>query len=129
MNIEQLCGHAIRLIHAPIHVYNPQGEEIAVYVDHGEQPDIMACDDRFRKSLFEKRGFEHPTLYLEGNQIIYGIVSNSEQTYLIGPCCVNGDTGLAARYLIRAHGLEEGSIYGLYHIPLSDFSEIVIMIY
>lgn len=129
MTIEQLCGHVIRLMHAPIHVYNSAGEELAVYVDNGEQPDIMACDSGFRKRLLEKKCIEHPVLYLEANQIIYGIVCSRELVYVLGPCCVNGDISFASRYLIKAHGLAEGSTYGLFYLPLADFSELVIMIY
>lgn len=129
MTVEQLCEHSIRLIHAPIHVYAPDGAEIAVYADYGEQTDIMACDEGFRKSLLAKRCFEFPVLYLEANQMVYGIVSNSSKVYIIGPCCVKGDVSSAVQYLTKAHGLAEGSICRLHYLPLADFSEIVIMIY
>ncbi len=129
MTVEQFCEHAIRLVHAPIHLYDLEENELAVYVNHGEQPDIMACDQKFRNSLIEKRNLEHPVLYLEANQIIYGIVSDSSQVYIIGPCCVNGYSSLASKYLVKEHGLKKGSIYRLHSLPLTDFSEIVIMIH
>lgn len=127
--MEQLCGHIIRLTHAPIHVYDSAGEETAVYVDNGEQPDILAWDEEFRNSLLAKRCIEYPVLYLEANQIVYGIVSSPEQTYVLGPCCVNGEISSAAKYLRKAHGLSEGSTYGLFYLSLFEFSEMVIMLY
>lgn len=127
--MEQFFGHVIQLIHAPVHVYDLAGEELAVYVDNGEQPDIMACDVGFRKSLMEKRSQEHPVLYLEANQILYGIISDADKVYIIGPCCVNGHAGLAVKHLMKTHGLKEGSIYRLHSIPITNFSEIVIMTY
>lgn len=88
INIEQLCSHIIHLVHAPIHVYDAAGEQINVYVDHGEQQDVIERDEDLRQLLLDKRKAEYPVLYLEAEQIIYGIVSNNRETYLLGPCCL-----------------------------------------
>ena len=50
-DIGQLCAHLIRLIHAPIRVYDRAGTLTAIFVDKGEQQDVLACDRAMRDEL------------------------------------------------------------------------------
>lgn len=62
MNTEQLCNHIIHLIHMPIHVYNEEGIQTAVYVDNGEQQDVIECDSGLLELLLEKGCDDYPVL-------------------------------------------------------------------
>lgn len=55
MTNAQLCRRIIHLIHAPIHVYNANGDCCNIYVDNGEQQDLLSCDPDFVQELLEKK--------------------------------------------------------------------------
>lgn len=129
MNAEQLCDHIIHLIHMPIHVYDENGTQTAVYIDNGEQQDVIECDGELRRMLLKKRNPEYPVLYLEARQIIYGIVAGKDRTYVIGPCCLSRAGTEAARYLIRTHQMDTEKPYKVFQVSLDVFCEMVIMLY
>lgn len=129
MTMEQLCQHLMRLIHAPIRVYDQDGQRIAVYQDNGEQQDIFERDQEFLQVLLSKRSIHYPVLHVETEQIIYGIVSTSQSTYLCGPCCLGRNVGISQRYLVKKHGLDEKIPYRLFRISFEDFTEMLIMMF
>ncbi len=129
INIEQLCSHIIHLVHAPIHVYDAAGAQINVYVDHGEQQDVIERDEDLRQLLLDKRKAEYPVLYLEAEQIIYGIVSNNRETYLLGPCCLKHVEKEAAAYLVKAHKMDSLKPYRVSYTTLNTFCEMVMMLF
>ena len=53
MTEARFCEHIIFLAHAPLRVYDKSGIREAVYVDHGEQADILEVDTVFEKMLLE----------------------------------------------------------------------------
>ena len=129
INIEQLCSHIIHLVHAPIHVYDAAGAQINVYVDHGEQQDVIERDEDLRQLLLDKRKAEYPVLYLEAEQIIYGIVNNNRETYLLGPCCLKHVEKEAAAYLVKAHKMDSLKPYRVSYTTLNTFCEMVMMLF
>lgn len=129
MKKEQICSHIIRLMHAPIRIYSQSGEKLAVYIDHGEQQDVIECDEELRLMLLKKSKTDYPVLYLEAEQIIYGIVSDGGETFLLGPCCLGNASREAAGYLIRKHNMDTQKPYRLYCITLEAFCELVIMLF
>ena len=129
IRIEQLCSHIIHLVHAPIHVYDAMGVQINVYVDHGEQQDVIERDEDLRQLLLDKRKAEYPVLYLEAEQIIYGIVSNNRETYLLGPCCLKHVEKEAAAYLVKAHKMDSLKPYRVSYTTLNTFCEMVMMLF
>ena len=129
INIEQLCSHIIHLVHAPIQVYDAAGAQINVYVDHGEQQDVIERDEDLRQLLLDKRKAEYPVLYLEAEQIIYGIVSNNRETYLLGPCCLKHVEKEAAAYLVKAHKMDSLKPYRVSYTTLNTFCEMVMMLF
>ncbi len=129
IRIEQLCSHIIHLVHAPIHVYDAMGVQINVYVDHGEQQDVIERDEDLRQLLLDKRKAEYPVLYLEAEQIIYGIVSNGGETYILGPCCLRHVEKEAAAYLIKAHKMDSLKPYRVSYTTLNTFCEMIMMLF
>lgn len=129
MTAERLCAHIIRLLHAPIHVYTDQGVQTAVYVDHGEQQDILSCDRKLLELLLEKGRSDHPVLYLETEEIIYGVVPGGGVLYILGPCCLGRDTLAAEKFLKRRHKLDPAQPYRISVCPLMDFCELTSMLY
>lgn len=129
MNTEQLCSHIIHLVHAPIHVYDIAGRQINVYVDHGEQQDVIECDRDLRQQLLDKRKTDYPVLHLEAEQIIYGIISTHEATYLLGPCCLKRVEKEAAAYLVKAHKMDSLKPYRVSYTTLNTFCEMVRMLF
>ncbi len=67
MTTQQLCRHIICLIHAPIHVYWPDGELVTIYEDYGEQQDLFRSDPAFCRQLLERAREDMPLLFLEGD--------------------------------------------------------------
>lgn len=129
MNTEQLCSHIIHLVHAPIHVYNTAGEQVNVYVDHGEQQDVIEWDGDLRQLLLDKRKTDYPVLHLEAEQIIYGIISTHEATYLLGPCCLKRVEKEAAAYLVKTHKMDSLKPYRVSYTTLNTFCEMVRMLF
>lgn len=129
MTNAQLCRRIIHLIHAPIHVYNTNGDCSNIYVDNGEQQDLLSCDPDFVRELLEKKQAEYPVLYLEAGKIIYGIVCDNEETYILDPCSLEADTLAMEKYLIRNHRLNPRSPYRISYVSLILFSELSLMVY
>lgn len=129
MTIEQLCQHIIYLVHAPIHVYDESGNQLEVYIDNGEQQDVLDCDVGLRKLLLEKKNPDYPMLHLEFHQIVYGIVYAEGKTYILGPCALGNDAVFTSQYLMRTHGLELEKPYRVYITVLDYFCEMIAMIF
>ncbi|MCM1174977.1 MAG: helix-turn-helix domain-containing protein [Blautia sp.] len=124
-----LCTHIIKLLHAPIHVYDAEGNQTAVYVDYGEQQDIFACDQKLLATLLEKGQKEAPVLHLEMEEIIYGVVCDRENIYLLGPCCVGRDPIAAARQLVHRHRMNPEKPYRVSSASIYDFIELMLILH
>ena len=129
MNTEQLCNHIIHLIHMPVRVYTEEGILEKVYIDHGEQQDVLDCDGGLLKLLLEKGRKDYPALYLEAGQIIYGIVKGGGKVYISGPCCISRAETEAAHYLIKIHHMDSQKPYRISRTSLDIFCETVMMLY
>lgn len=128
MTAAQLCPYIVRLLHAPVRVYNPEGTLTKLYVDNDEQEDVLERDAAFRKQLLEKGRENHPLLHLEANQVIYGIVQGVGETYLLGPCGLTDDTISAANLLKRLHGLSPDKPYRVSSAMIDDFYCVTMML-
>lgn len=129
IDIARLCTRIIRLIHTPVRVYDEAGKSISVYVDNNEQQDPLACDEVLLRNLLYQRRLDCPNLYLDGNDIIYGIIWNGENTYILGPCCLGRDPVAAARRLVRQHGMDRKRPYRIPFTALTDFSEVLLSLF
>ncbi|MCD8335279.1 MAG: helix-turn-helix domain-containing protein [Clostridiales bacterium] len=128
MTAAQLCPYLIRLLHAPVRVYDPEGTLTQIYVDNGEQEDVLERDPAFRAQLLEKSRENRPLLYLEANQVLYGIVRGGGETYLLGPCCLTDDTVSAADLLKRRHRLSPDRPYRVSAVTIEDFSNVTLLL-
>lgn len=130
MTIERLCEHIICMIHAPVRIYNESGVLTSVYVDHGEQQDVMACDPGFCQMLLGRRNLDSPIVYLEEKYIIYAVIATEKQTYLIGPCCMGQNERVASKHLVKAHGMNPAEPYRVFRISYwPHFLEPIIMLF
>ena len=129
LTTERLCTRIIRLLHAPIRVYDAAGNQTAIYVDHGEQQDVLSCDEEYLAMLLEKGRREAPILHLEAEEIVYGAVRDGETVYLLGPCCVGRDPVAAARRLVRRHGMDPRKPYRVSGVYLYDFVELLLTLH
>lgn len=127
MTTKQLCCHIIHLMHAPIHVYDGERREIAVYLDNGEQQDILTCDTPFLNQLLDRGQPGAARLYLEADQLVYGVVCGETESYVMGPCCVGRDSIAAAKFLVNRHQLDPKRPYRVFRISLEQFTEMVLM--
>lgn len=128
LRAEYLYNHIVRLVHAPIYVYNEQKEQTEVYFDNGEQQSLFACDPEFLEFLL-KQGKEEPLLYVEERNIIYGIIKKGGRTYILGPNVMERDAAAAAKYLVRRHGMDPEMPYRVHRVSISVFCEMMIMLY
>ncbi len=126
LTAKRLCSHIIRLLHAPIRVYDTAGEQTAIYVDHGEQQDALACDKEFLHMLLEKGRREAPVLSLEAEDVVYSMVCDKESIYILGPCCIGQDPTLAARQSALRHGMDTQKPYRISCVFLYDFLELTL---
>ncbi len=129
MTEARFCEHIIFLAHAPLRVYDKSGVRRAVYVDHGEQTDILEADPAFEKMLLEKKREEFPILYTEQAHIAYGIIAGKERDYILGPCCMDGRPSATVRFLKEKHGLDAGTPYRIGYIDQYELSELIVMLY
>lgn len=129
MTIERLCHHVIYLVHAPIHVYDDSGSQLEMYIDNGEQQDVLDLDENFRNLLLSKKNPEYPILHLEFQKIVYGIVYAEGKIYILGPCALGNDAVSAAQYLARVHGLDEKKPYRVHLTTLDYFCEMAAMLF
>lgn len=129
MTEARFCEHIIFLAHAPLRVYDKSGIREAVYVDHGEQADILEVDPVFEKMLLEKKREEFPILYIEQAHIAYGIIAGEERDYILGPCCMDGRPGAAVRLLLEKHGMDMDTPYRIGCVDQFELSELIVMLY
>ncbi|MCD8383905.1 MAG: helix-turn-helix domain-containing protein [Clostridiales bacterium] len=128
MTTQQLCRHIICLIHAPIHVYRPDGELVTIYEDYGEQQDLFRSDPAFCRHLLERAREDMPLLFLEGDSVLYGIVQGEGAVFLVGPCCLSENVTQAGQFLQRRHRLEQESPYRVSLVSLELFAHGVLML-
>lgn len=129
LTIERLCQRIIRLIYAPIRIYDGAGHLVRVFEDKGEQQDPLVCDDALRDRLM-MLGSEHgPRLHIEADEIIYGIICHDNNTYILGPCFLGRDAVTAARSLVRRHHMDIKFPYRLTKVTMEYFCEILILLY
>lgn len=129
LTTERLCVHIIRLLHAPIRVYDAKGKQTAVYIDHGEQQDVLACDPDFLALLLKKGREESPILYLEAEEIVYGVLKDREDIYIMGPCCLGRDTVTAVNYLVRTHHMDPQKPYRVSVVKTYSFMELMLSLH
>lgn len=129
LTTERLCLHIIQLLHAPIRVYNTAGKQTAIYADHNEQQDVLACDTDYLTELLEKAQREAPFIHLETDEIIYGAVKDTDNIYLLGPCCIGQNPAKAARQLVRRHQMNPQRPHQISSVSLHDFIELMLMLH
>lgn len=129
LTTERLCAHIIRLLHTPIRVYDADGNQTAVYVDHGEQQDVLSCDPDFLALLLKKGREEAPVLHLEEEEIVYGILRDGASVYIMGPCCIGRDVATAAKYLLRAHKMDLKRPYRVSAVKIHSFIELMLSLH
>lgn len=129
MTEARFCEHIIFLVHAPLRVYDKSGIRQTVYVDHGEQADILEADPVFEKMLLEKKREEFPILYIEQAHIAYGIIAGEERDYILGPCCMDGRPSSAVRRLLKKHGMDMDTPYRIGCIDQLELGELIVMLY
>lgn len=125
--VERLCVYIIRLLHAPICVYDGSGKQIAAYIDCCEQRGA-SCSAEFLRLLLDKRQQEYPVLHLEAEGIVYGIIASGEDTYILGPCRL--EYGPAAAVQHMAPGRPDASEpCRISWSSFSDFCELLLMLF
>lgn len=129
LTTERLCKHMIRLLHAPIHIYNPDRTKKEQYSDRDDQSDLFDCDEAFLASLLAMGREDRPVLYLELEEVIYGIIRDAGVTYILGPCCLGNNSGAAALRLASSHHLRSKSSYRISSTSLNIFSEMVLLLF
>lgn len=129
LTIERLCTRIVHLIHTPIRVYDRGGNQIITYIDNDEQQDPVACDRGLSQQLLECRRLDCPSIYLDGDDLIFGIIWNGDDTYILGPCCLGQNSRAAARQLVQKYGMDAKRPYRLPSTTLLDFSEVLLILY
>lgn len=129
LTTEQLCRRIIRLIHAPIRIYDSEGYLIRVFVDKGEQQDPLVCDESLLARLMALGSEDGPRLHLESDEIIYGVIFNENNGYILGPCCLGRDAVAAAKALVRRHKMDAKVPYRVTRVTLDFFCETLLLLY
>lgn len=126
---ERFCEHVIFLVHAPLRVYDKHGNREKIYVDYGEQIDLLEADAEYKDFLLQKKKIDSPILYTEQQHIIYGIIGGKEHDYILGPCCLDGKPVTAVCNLLQKHKISQDTVYRIGCTGLMEFGEVVIMLY
>lgn len=129
LKMDRLCSHMIRLLHAPIHVYGPDGTLLTVYVDLGEQQDVFNCDPDLVTQLLERAAAAYPVLYLDSDETIYSIVTAGQGIFIMGPCCLGQDPAAASRQFVRRHKMDVKKPFRISACSLIDFCEWTLLLY
>ena len=129
LTTEQLCRRIIRLIHAPIRIYDSEGYLIRVFVDKGEQQDPLVCDESLLARLMALGSEDGPRLHLESDEIIYGVIFNENNGYILGPCCLGRDAVAAAKALVRRHKMDAKVPYRVTRVTMDFFCETLLLLY
>lgn len=79
--------------------------------------------------MLEQRRPDCPSLYMDEDDIIFGIICNDDNTYIMDPCCLGKDLMTASQRLVRQHGMNSKRSYRIPRTTLLDFSEILLTIY
>lgn len=128
MDSQRICHYLVGFLHTPIRIFDAGGRQTAVYFDNGEQPELIARDEGFCRQLLTMGRSSRPTLHVEGEQILYGVVTAGETACVVGPCCLR-DSIAAAAYLQRRHGLTSKALYRVPKISMEIFTNAVLMLF
>lgn len=129
ITIDRLCTQITEIIHIPIQVYDMAQNRIKTYYHSKEQIDVLAFDPQFLSYLFSKRRSDSPIIYVEEKCIIYGILTYSDQVYLVGPCSLDVNTTLAVKIHLKAHKLSLKESYRMVYTEMFYFCRILILLY
>lgn len=130
LSIQQLCCHLIKLIHAPIRVYDRNGGREEIYVDYGEQQDPLSCDWQFEQKLLKLVDDKAVTLHVEMDSCIYGIlVSKEGERYIMGPCSMVNDNHRLAERIQKVHNMDREQPYRISRCEFNTFVECLLMLF
>ena len=129
LTTERLFQRVIRLIHAPIRIYDSAGHLTRIFVDKGEQQDPLACDETLPAQLLALSSEDGPRLHLESDEIIYGVICHEKNGYILGPCCLGRDTVAAAKALVRRHKMDAKVPYRVTRVSMDFFCETLLLLY
>lgn len=129
MDEKRFCEHIIFLTHTSLYVYDKSGCREKVYVDNGEQVDILKENPEFEAFLLQKKDIASPVLYIEQEHIAYGIIAGNEKDYILGPCCTERRSLYAVHEFLERHGIHTDAHFKMGNVDILEFSEIVVMLY
>ena len=129
LNTESLCMRLIQFVHVPFRLYDRDGSLRRTFIDNGEQEDPVSSDGTLLRQLLERRRTDYPVLWMDGEDVAYGIVSDGESTYIAGPCCLGSDPVTAARRMVRQHRLDRKKPYRLTSFPFADFCGMLLTVF
>ena len=129
MTADRLCAYIVRLLQAPVRIYDPGGEKLRMYMGGGEQQDVLDLDRELLSALLEKGREMNPALHLEANEVIYSVISSRDSVYIMGPCCLSRDPVSAATSLVKRHRMDPVRPYRLPRVPLYCFEEYTAMLF
>lgn len=127
MNAQRVCHYLACFLHTPIRLLRTDGEPL-LCLNKEEQPALTPQDTAFYQQLLARVRRDQPSLHVEGEQILYGIVPAGEDVYVAGPCCLR-DPASAADFLVKRYGLAPETLRCVPKISIETFSTAVIMLY
>ena len=124
MEIQRVCHYVTGFLHAPIRVFDLEGNQAEVYWDSGAQQNPAQLEPELCTALLTLAQPLQPALHVEGKGILYGVVKAHREAYLVGPCRL--------RDLPPASGEEGGREADFRYVPeisLEQFTNGVLMLY
>lgn len=135
MNIEYICDHIVKTIHAPIRCYNRDGTLKTIYgekkINEKNDP-IQGNEDLFQKMLALSL-HQYPVIYVEDYPVYFAVVSWKEERYMVGPVCTelltvrdNGES--IGEYIARVYHLKDAKIR-ISYCKMELFGEEILLLH
>jgi len=129
MNLSYFCTHIMKSIHAPIRIYGlPKIYDLKSYYGDEGYSDPILIDVLFRNKLLGLATQEFPVIYMEKYPIVYSVIQDKEDIYILGPVSVEYENKWKfEKYIIKNHGLNEN--FRISYCNYNRFCEEILMLF
>ena len=129
INLDKMCDHILRLMHAPVRGYSNIGTR-SFFKGDDETNDPLSCDAAFEAMLIKKGNPEYPVFYIEKDSIIYIIVADDkDNTYILGPVCCSGSPTAASSEVVKLHNMDKNFPYKISLCSMDIIYECALMFF
>ena len=129
LNLDKLCIHVMKLLHAPVRGYDAAGLR-EMFKGDDDVNDPLSCDAAFEAMLLKKGSVRNPVFYIEKGSALYIVVrEESGRTFVAGPVCCSDNPAEAAAETVKLHNMDKNYPYKMARADMNTIYECALMLF